>query len=210
MILLELLIALSLTAVLLTFLFSFFVQNAKIESKLETARTCISNRGYLQTRLQTIFTSLDQGSLQSCFYTKTDKTFSLMLQFDQGIDPDPQFSGILLGQLFLDEEKNLRFTTRPLDIENQTAWRSEILFPKIKDFEFEFLGPNTPPESGSRETIKLINPNLVWRSEWPKKIGSIPSMIRLTLYEKDFKEPIRYAFFLPVSEHIQYPGGAAL
>lgn len=199
------LIALSLTAVLLTVLFSFFVESAKNEKKLDTARMCIAARGHLQTRLQTIFTSLDQKT----FYTKTfdkEKTSSLVFRFDNGIDPDPDFSGLILGRIYLDPEHNLRLAMWPATEEKVRPWRSEILQKNVKSFEFAFLGPN----NGSKENTIPITPNHAWLSEWAKSLGKVPSTIRLKIYENGSREPVPYAFILPISECINYQGKAAI
>lgn len=197
------LIALSLTAILLTFLFSFFVQNAKIEKKLDIARMCTITRGNLQTRLQTVFTAIDRGSGEACFYTKLfekEKHSSLLVLFDNGIDPDPAFSGVIQGRIYLDSEKNLNLITWPKISGKNRPWRNEVLLSKVNDFEFEFLGTNSAPEHAVKEKRRPINANLAWRSHWPKSIDKVPSVIRLIIYEEGGKEPIRYAFLLPVSD----------
>jgi hypothetical protein len=197
------LITLSLTAILLTFLFSFFVQSAKIEKKLDTARLAISNRGHLQTRLQTILTSIDRGSMDPFFYTKQfekEKNLSLIAIFDNGIDPDPQFSGSILARIYLDPEKNLCLATWPLTKEKNRPWRKEILFPNVKDFEFEFLGEKSASEHGIKENSRPITAKLAWKSNWAKTTHEVPGIIRLTLFEESSDKPLRYAFILPVSE----------
>lgn len=198
---------------LITFLFSFFVQSAKIEKKLDTARMCTNFRGHLQTRLQTVFTSVDRSAVDSYFYTKLlgkEPHLSLIVLFDNGIDPDPSFSGTILGKIYLDHEKNLCLCSWPLTSTENHLWRNEILFPKIEDFEFEFLGENSPPEHGVKETRRAINANLIWRSHWPKSLHGMPSVIRLNVYEEGNKEPTRYAFLLPVVDCITYRGSKAI
>jgi hypothetical protein len=197
------LIALSLTAILLTFLFSFFVESAKIEKKLDTARMAMTNRGNLQTRLQTVLTSIDRGSMEPFFYTKQfdkEKHLSLVAIFDNGIDPDPAFSGSILGRIYLDQEKNLCLATWPLTQAKNRPWRKEILFPHVKDFEFEFLGTKSADEHGTKENSRPINATLCWKSNWPKAVHEVPGIIRLTVLEESSSKPIRYAFILPVSE----------
>ncbi len=196
-------IALSLTAILLTFLFSFFVESAKIEKKLDTARMAITNRGHLQTRLQTVLTSIDRSSMDPFFYTKQfekEKHLSLIAIFDNGIDPDPAFSGPILGRIFLDQDKNLCLATWPLTKDKNRPWRKETLFPHVKDFEFEFLGTTSASEHGTKESSRPITAKLCWKSNWPKSVHEVPGIIRLTLVEESSDKPLRYAFILPVSE----------
>jgi hypothetical protein len=187
------LIALTLIGTLLTFLFSFFVESVKLEKKLETARMAISNRGHLQTRLQNVLSSIDRGS-DGILYTQVlDKSMSLLVLFDNGIDPDPSYSGTLLGRIFLDEEKNLCLASWPNGKEKKLPWRKEILMPKVKSFAFEFLGKSAP---------------LAWRSEWPKSQTTLPLLIRLHVVEE--KDALRFAFILPSPDSfVSYDGRKA-
>lgn len=194
------LIALSLTAVVLTFLFSFFVESARIEKKLDTARMAISNRGFLQTRLQTILSAIDTGSSEPYLYTKQfekEKSISLITLFDNGIDPDPAYSGPIKARIFIDEEKNLCLATWPLGMKKNIPWRKEVLMPHVNSFEFEFLGKRTASDHGKKEKIKPINATLAWRTEWAKFQSGIPSIIRLRIVQEKSKEPLQFAFILP-------------
>jgi hypothetical protein len=200
----EVLIALSLTAILLTFLFSFFAESAKLEKKIDAAREQISGRQRLQTRLQAIFSSLCSDGPSPFFYTRTFKQEpnpSLIAIYDNGIDPDPAFSGSVLGKLFLDGE-NLSLVNWPNEPEQkmELPWRKEILLSGVERFEFEFLSPKK--EEGPKEKIKPINPFWEWRYRWPKKKGGIPPLVRLFVWEKGQKEPLRFAFFIPCAEPI--------
>lgn len=174
-----------------------------MEKKLEIVRTLSSKKGHLQTRMQSILSSVDR-SLNNPFYTKQfpkEDHLSLIIQFDNGIDPDPAFSGSVLGRIYLDEKNNLSLVIWPLSKEIKT-WRSEILFPKVKKFSFEFLGPNTAPEKN--ETLRPITPNLAWRNHWPKSINTPPTIVRFTLHEEGTKNEERFAFILPIPNLITY------
>ncbi len=202
-ILLEMLIALSLTAILLTFLFSFFVESARIEKKLDIARMEINHRSHLQTRLQAVFSALDYDPLGFALYTQKisrEKGMSLIVVFDQGVDPEPAYSGTILGRLFIDADKNLCLATWPLDLPKNGPWRQEILLPHIEDFEWEFLGKISATEHAKKEKIRPITPTHGWRTAWSKTHQEPPSIIRLTVWEEKQKEPLRFAFILPVLE----------
>jgi hypothetical protein len=191
-------IALSLTAILITFLFSFFVETAKIEKKLEVMRTAIMKRGHLQNRLQTVFSAIDRSSMDPFFYTKpldAEKSISLVTIYDNGIDPDPAFSGSLTGRIFLDEENRLCLVSWPLSKEKPRPWRKEVLHTGVKKMEFQFLG-----EKSEKEHFVPVRDTLGWKSLWPKNLRGVPSLIRLTLYEENSSKPIHYAFILPVAE----------
>jgi hypothetical protein len=202
------LIALSLVAILLTFLFSFFVESAKIETKLDRARMAVTARGHLQTRLQSVLSAVTHDSLAAPLYTQSfdkEKQPSLVAVFDNGIDPDPAFSGAILGRLFLDEEKNLILATWPLDKAPRRPWRKEILLRHVESFAFEFLGPNNAPKE---EKSRSITPSLAWRTAWPKSNARVPSIIRLHLQQEKSKEELRFAFLLPrPDDFVSYAGG---
>ncbi len=171
----------------------------------------ISERGHLQTRLQHIFSSIDRGTNEPFLYTQVsekDSKMSLVLLFDNGIDPDPAYSGTLLGRIYLDEKNNLVLVSWPNQKEKNLPWRKEILFPHTASFQFEFLGSRTDLEK--KEVIQPITPNLAWRTIWGKKQQQLPSIIRLTVQEEKRKEPLRFAFMLPSADLlVSYTGEKA-
>lgn len=200
-ILFEILIALSLISVLLTCLFSFMVGSAKCETKLDAARQTIGNRAYLQTRLQSVLTSVIPGE----FYMKKfdrEKTESLVIAFDNDIDPDPAFSGPIHGRIHIDEKQNLALSLWPP--EQEDTWRKEVLLPNVERFEFEFLGK----KGTEKEKMRPINAQWAWRSRWTKTDLAIPSVIRLLVWEKKQEEPVRFAFLLPSSQPLITYGAA--
>lgn len=161
----------------------------------------IVHRAHLQNRLQSILSSIDRSASEPFFYTKQfekEKSLSLIAIFDNGIDPDPAFSGSIMGRIYLDEESNLCLVSWPISKAKERPWRKEVLFPKVKSFEFEFLGKKGVEEG--KEKVRAITPNLVWKSSWAKNERQIPGIIRLMLTEEGNKEPIRYAFILPTME----------
>lgn len=185
------LIGLSLTALLLTFLFSFLVSSVKVEEKLDRARKEILARGELQTRLQDVLSSISSGSL----YTQQNQqelSPNLIAVFDNGIDPDPAFAGPVLTRIFLDENRDFCLAIRPLD-NNNKAWRKEILLPAVTKFEFRFL--SSLSAKIEKEQIYPINAAYCWRTAWSKQRSEIPSLIRLILEKEG--ETIEFAFILP-------------
>lgn len=182
---------------MLTYLFSFFVESAKLEKRIDEARTEIVSRQLLQTRLQTLFSNLKKGSFQTTFYTKQfpdEKNQSLLLLFDNGADPDPSFSGAVLARIFLDENKHLSLALWPAEKGKNHPWRKEILLSNVASYSFEFL-------KKERQTP------LEWVSKW-KPSPTIPCIVRLSVVQAE-KQPLRFAFFLPSSEPIPtyYEGG---
>jgi hypothetical protein len=207
----EILIALSLTAILLTFFFSFFSETAKMEKKLEKARMAITARAHVQTRLQNLLSSLQSTATEpSSLYTKhidQENSPSLIAIFDNGVDPEPTFSGPLMGRLYIDEDHNLALASWPLSKSKHPPWRKEVLLSHVQSLEFAFLGDNKAPEDKSREKIHPINAQYAWRSHHPASESAIPSLVRLSVQEEGSKEPLRFAFILPSNHpHVKYQG----
>jgi len=179
-VLLEILIGLSLMSMLLVFLFSFLAQNMRMEQKMEQARSYLLERQNVQIRLQDLFTSLTRTQLQSPLYTQPlsgDEIPSLILHFDNGIDPDPAFSGPLLGRLYL-ENQNLCLAFWPL--EEKTKWRKEILLTHVTHLSYQFLHEKS------------------WLSSWSKERTDVPPLIRLQLQQEG--RPLQFAFRLPLAD----------
>ena len=191
--------ALGLMSILLTFLFSFLAGHFKLEKQMEVKRTSVLARQNVQTRLQDLFISLissqDQNSLYTQLFPKEEK-MSLVFTFDNGVDLDPLFSGMLLGRLYLDADKNLSLVTWPIDQKESHFWRKEVLLPHVSDFSFEFLGEkrDTDPK------VKPITAKTGWHPSWPKERSDLPSLIRLRLRQEE--TPLEFAFRLPTSAPI--------
>lgn len=192
----------------MTLLFRFFAESARWELRLDQARQEVLARQYAQTRLQTVFEGIDRSRQAPAFYTETseEKEKSLRAVFNQGIDPDPAYSGSVEGKIFLDREGRLCLAMRPLVTEGGTEGeflddpkqkkRKEILFTGVREFSFEFLGKTKDFDPLKKEIAKPLNGELEWRSSWPKTARELPTMVRLTLRKKEKSEPVRFAFLL--------------
>jgi hypothetical protein len=183
-------------SILISFLFTSMTKSAEFASKIEKARQELLEREHLQMRLQDFF----MGVLDSSIYTQKlpgDKKESLIALFDHGIDPDPAFSGPVLGRVYLDENRNLSLAIWPVSKDKKKAssrgpWRNEILFSNVDDYEFHLLGKKT--EQG----LMAVNAELAWHDHWPAKRSENPSMARLIVRRKG--ETLSYAFFFSSPE----------
>jgi type II secretory pathway pseudopilin PulG len=201
--LLELLIALSLTAILLAVLFRFFAGSVQMDRKVEEARASLYERQHFQTRASNIFSSIVPRSALppssgSSFHTLDEKTPGIVAIFDNGIDPDPAFSGPILGKVFLDADDNLALALWPLEKTDKNHYRKEILLSHVQKMRFQFLAKKTFQQPDSKAIP--INGSLEWRTNWPKNRWDIPSIIRL-IVEQNERE-IAFAFSLPFIEPI--------
>jgi type II secretory pathway component PulJ len=204
LILFELLIALTLIATLLSILFRFFANTVKIDHKIEETRQIVSEREYLHTRLANIFTALVPRSqlpekTNFSFYTEHSL---LVAVFDNGVDPDPLFSGPILSKIAIDKNKNLILTLTPL--EQSSPRRKEILLTNVDSLDFQFLAKKDL-QKPSPHAIP-INQNAEWRSSWNKEQWELPSLIRVTVQQNE--RALSFAFPLPFPEpSIVYGGG---
>jgi hypothetical protein len=199
----ELMIALALTAILLTVLFRFFANSVRMDHQVEKTRAALYQRQHLQTRLSMLFTSIVPRSSMSppcgsSFYTLNEKLPSFVAIFDNGIDPDPAFSGPILGKVFLDQDSNLSLALWPIEKKETNLYRKEILLPNVQNMRFQFLAKKTSQHPDPKAIP--INSVLEWRGNWPKNRWDIPSMIRLIILQDD--REIAIAFTLPFIEPI--------
>jgi hypothetical protein len=201
MILFEIIIGLGLLSALLSLLFSFFSSSAKMDQKIERAQHALLERQHLQNRLQSVLTSIVPDGEGSSLYTKAFKKnedSSLVVFFDNGIDPDPQFSGPTLARIFIEQDcLCLALWPQDRDKMKKGPVRQEILLHNVSSFSFRFL-------------VKNIDRSIEWKKEWPKKESwKIPSIICLDLWQgidKNEEPNLNLAFILPSQEPPIYYG----
>ncbi len=187
-------VALGLLSLLLATLFSFLLQSVVIEKKVATAREAVLMRQGIQLHLEEMLTSLlpwePQALTPPPLYTLCEgDRVVLYLLFDHGIDPDPAFSGAVMGKLFLDEKGNFVSIITPLPsaIDGPLPYRKEVLFSKVSRCEFQFF-------SMQRESSEGVP--VLWKREFSEKERQTPSMVRLYLWDE--KEICwSFVFFLP-------------
>lgn len=194
-------IAIGLTALLLTILFRFLVSNSTFEKKVNQASSSVLERQRLIERLDSVLTNLQSTESGSpLFYTAPfpgDSVGpSLVVSFNAGIDPNPDFSGVLLGRIYRTEQKELMLGYWQAD---KKRYRTEVLLKNVHDLEWQFLGPALEKDP---TTIVLGN-GRGWLNQWPKNQGSAPEIIRLKLWcgidkQKKSEANLQLAFILPV------------
>ncbi len=183
--------------ILLSLLFSFLAQSIRFDKKVDNAREKVLERQHLQLRLQDILMGLTGEAHSSSLYTQSfpnEKIESLVVNFDNGIDLDPSFSGKLIGRLFLDEKNNLSFVYWPEEKGKESIWRQETLLSDVSSCTLSFLNPDIDKETKSCS---------LWLERWPKEKEGIPSIIRMAITQKDNpNDPLHFAFRLPQSTPI--------
>jgi len=199
-------VAIGLTAILLTLLFRFLMNNAQFERKVDQASAKVLERQRLGERLETILTSLQPVSKESvALYTlpfpDDEVVESLVVSFNAGIDPDPEYSHVVTGRIFVTDRQELALVYWPL---NKEGYRTEVLLQNVRGLEWQFLGQKLDKDP----KIPVIANNWAWLSKWPKERKTVPEIIRLKIWcgiEKTrHSEPnLQWAFILPTLTPIQ-------
>ncbi len=193
--LLELLIAFALISTII-FSLLFSLRNFLLfEKKIAHAQEEVHQNLHVHMRLHQIFSqllppSLSQSTPSPSLYTllypkETQK--SLVCIFDNGLDPDPKFSGPVAGRIFLTKDQELHLILWPLEKDGSlpTIWREEVLLVHVENFYFEFFSE----EKKDAESIWS------WKEMWPQEKKELPLMIRLSL-QKGGRNTL-FAFFPP-------------
>ncbi|MBI5345867.1 MAG: type II secretion system protein [Chlamydiae bacterium] len=192
--LIEISIALVLSAILLSVLFGFFVKISSFEKKNQKFKQEILSREHVQLRLSSIFSQIVPISKFEEKSFNLDDDNSLNVIFDNGIDPDPLFSGPVKGKIFQNQERNLILTLYPIEkgkVNNKTQ-RTEVLCSKISSYKFLFFSQIEAKEENKKK--------IVWIEDWPKKKNDLPPMIKLIL-----DNDLTFAFFIPTKScNIEY------
>jgi hypothetical protein len=199
--LMEVCISLFLVGIILSCVFSFFSQIVLVEKKLKSAQKQVFQNQYIQTKLKHIFSQITTFSSSlgnTCFYSnKIDKTLNII--YDNGIDPDPNFSGPVFGKFYINSKKDLIFST--LAIKNKKKFlREENILENVENVKFSFLGEID--DLDDKIYINKLNNKLAWYNFWPKERDFLPSVINLSIFfKRNIKDnkitSIKYAFLLP-------------
>jgi Type II secretory pathway, component PulJ len=162
--LLEVIIALALSAILLTALFQFFHNYSKSTLQIQAAKAKVLLRQCMHQRLSMELAKVTSGveGKQTFFQTSIEGVPALVWK-TKGEETDPALSGELTHMLYYLKGKGVCFSTQPKAQEQ----RNEVLFAEASGMAFDFF------EEGSKEG---------WVKTWEKK-EEPPAMIKLTLFE---------------------------
>ncbi len=184
--LLEVIIALSLTATLLVILFGMFRQVTVANIEVETLQEKFFVRERMQMRLTQLFSEYEtEKSNEPVFYLDSSSESlspKLTLSIKAKIDRDPEFCAPLKAELFISKKKNLELALSPL--EEGTGRRTEFLMENVHRVSFLFF------DLKKRQ----------WVEKWPKEEKESPTMVKMVV-ETEKKEKIEFAFFLPSSQN---------
>lgn len=162
--LIEVLIAFSLAAILISALMSIYFQVNAVHRDSDLIRQKAFQMRYLQSRLADVLPRAIGPILKGdkkndfFFFTPTEMGMSgksLVFSYDNGIDIDPFFSNTVLGRLVVLEtegRKQLWLVTWPIPrcSDDANRFRRELLLDNIDDWQMEFFATNemaNPPRT---------------------------------------------------------------
>jgi type II secretory pathway component PulJ len=184
--LLEVIIALSLTATLLIILFGMFREITVANIEVESLQEKFFVRERMQMRLTQLFSEHEtEKSNEPIFYLDSSaESLSprLTLSVRAKIDRDPEFCVPLKAELFLSKKKNLELALSPL--EEGKGRRNELLMENVHRVFFLLF------DLKERK----------WVETWSKEKKESPTMVKMVV-ETEKKEKIEFAFFLPSSQN---------
>ncbi len=154
--LIEVMIGLSLSAILLAFLFQFYTTLSKSHLELAKNKEEVLSAQRVQLRLNQVF-----GAVSQPFYMEKG---ALIFNFDNGIDPNPNFCGPVTGMLYLDEKQQLSLITWS----HLKEPRKEVLVPNVRTYSLSFF------DQLDKKT---------WVTQWKK---DVPVMTKLLVNDKTF------------------------
>ena len=157
--LLEIMIALSLAAIILSTLLYSYKQYSLHYVNLTKCKEELLLKTKLQLRLSQVFSKIAN---HSHFYLEKGKLF---FHFDYGIDPRPDFCGKLQGLLYVDAKQRLPL----ISWSEKEEPRREVLFEKVSNLKFFFFDQKEKK----------------WVGEWSKDKG-IPPLFKILVNGENF------------------------
>jgi type II secretory pathway component PulJ len=193
--LLELIVALSLAAIMFSMLFGYYYTLKKMDLKLEYKKEEIQEWRTFQARLSDVFLRLktQKGNAQNqehseYFFFTEKEAGDFVFTYNNGTALDPVFSNTVFAKLYLDKKGRLtliRWPWKKESYKNQDdiailPFEKEILLQGLEKVTYEFYN------STERE----------WLTEWTLSKKSVaPDFIKMQLYfKKDPSKSLDFSF----------------
>lgn len=230
----EVLIALTLTIGILMTLTFFYRQVTEIGSETDRVRAANFKKRYIETRLAKILpkaVSKTDRSGDFIFFSTGDEGItklgsqSLIFTFNNLVSLDKNFSGHVLGRIYLDSKGNLfiAYWPSPKRLENweRVPMKKELLLEGVENLTFEFyIAPerkkteDTKPKSNEKEQDDKKNkkkdvepePKGDWhRQPWLQEYNQLPVMVKMIVKMQNEQTPLIFIYPLAKSKsHVIY------
>lgn len=173
--LIEVMIALSLTAIVVAVLLNIYRNQQYSSAKLHAVKQKVIARQCIQQRFTEIFNRLDRENEDETPACLTDNGM-VILRYDNGIDHDSSFSGVAGAEFYVNKQQELCLMTKGKDHKTRT----EILMTGVKSLNTEFFSPSEK----------------IWVTNWGEEREELPAMVKFSIMEEDL---LPFTFFLPDS-----------
>jgi hypothetical protein len=219
--LLEVVIAMSLTAVILMSLSFFYREVSYVGEELDKIRAQNFFLRYVESRLISVLPKAIQKGTEFCFFSIENDTVSapgcqsLILTYNNDICLDNPFSNTVVGRLFVDAKERLTFVYWPSpklweNLDVVIPMKKEILLEGVNSLSFEFyVAPSKKENSQESENEKQPKPSTptdqkkgpepkgAWRRDlWSSEFQELPALIRVKVGTKEMGTMV-FAFPLP-------------
>lgn len=209
--LLEVMIAMFLTAIVLGTLLFFYKQTSMIGIDIDKIKAEHFNLRYVENRLSAILprTINEKNKKEFTFFSLNDDSIgmpgsqSLIFAFDNDVSRDSVFSNNVIGRIFVDKQGRLTLAYWPTPQRHEKGTpipiKKEILLEGVDSLSFEFFIPperkddkpqGKPSEKISEKSSEKPSPEPKggWRKQlWSKEFNTIPAMIKLHVGLKNGK-----------------------
>lgn len=228
--LLEVIIAMSLLAVIMTLLGYSYLQLQLLSLEQDKVEEKRYKLAYLQSRLASIIpkTVAEGGNGNGFFfYTSGDQqgglfkdgSASLVFVYDNGLDLQPEFSNEVIGRLYLSPQGQLVLASWPLpkrwSKSEMPPVKKEVLLEGVSQLRFSFYNAPevdrskvTKNKKGIKRRFVKAEPADSWFDSWQQDYYELPAILRMDLTltgagEKE-AEDFTMVYPLPNSQQVIY------
>ncbi len=143
--LMEVLVALTLFSIILTFLLGTYLSFNHLNRSQEILHEKAIQNRYMKTRLQRMFSSLMPNDESAAFLTlHYNNSPSLVFTYHNGVNINPRACNMVLAGLFVQRENEkkhlcLAVWEKPEDLKRSPILRQEVLMKDIEKLHFTFI-----------------------------------------------------------------------
>lgn len=220
--LIEVLIALSLSSIIMTAMFYFYQKAVRLDAEIQKVEERVFSLRLLQSRLMKIVpkaVSAKEAEKDFYFLTGYQDQISkrgtpyLLFSYDRGVDIEPQFSNIVLGRLYVDKKGRLMLVTVPAPsrwTQGALPLKREMLLRGVENIYFSFYNPPEKEHAPLKENkprilrgVILEDPEVKggFLKEWKNEYGMLPALVKIEIETKkdDVSERRTLSYILPYS-----------
>lgn len=216
--LLELLIAMTLTSLILMTLSFFYRSTIMIGYDLDKIKVRQFYLRYAENRLVDVIPKIlpKKGKSNEFLFYSFDGNDSdiskpgsrnLLFSFDNGVSLDKPFSNQVVGRLFLDPKGRLILAYWPMpsrwESQEPLPVKKEILLENVNSLNFEFFVPPENKEDNKAPTKNTPSPESkgAWTQEnWLKDYEALPAMVNIHVILEGETKPRTFSYPLSNSD----------